>query len=83
MYHVELMVQGRLDAHWSDWMGGLQITYSEPAVTRLAGVLPDQPALYAVISQLASLNLELITVRCETQVDHPGQANITEDEARA
>lgn len=72
MYYVELMVRGRLDADWSDWMGGLQLSYPEPAVTRLAGVLPDQPALYAVISRLASLNLELLQLH---SVPEPAPCN--------
>lgn len=75
MYTVELLVRGRIDADWSDWMGGLEITYPEPAISRLAGALPDQPALYAVLSRLAALNLELITVHCAPEVGSPVHAD--------
>lgn len=64
MYRVDIEVRGRLDADWSDWMGGLLIAYPQASVTRLAGTLPDQPALYAVLSRLAALNLELLLVLC-------------------
>jgi hypothetical protein len=72
MYRVELLVRGRLDADWSDWMGGLQVTYPEPALTRLAGTLPDQPALYAVLSRLAALNLELLRVQSTPEPEANG-----------
>ena len=76
MYRVELLVRGRLDADWSDWMGGLQITYPAPAVTRLAGTLPDQPALYAVVARLASLNLELLQMHSTPEPASCGQADV-------
>ncbi|MGB9634244.1 MAG: hypothetical protein ACPL8I_12995 [Chloroflexaceae bacterium] len=75
MYTVELLVRGRIDADWSDWMAGLRITYPAPAISRLAGSLPDQPALYAVISRLAALNLELIAVHCAPEAEAPVHAD--------
>lgn len=81
MYTVELLVRGRIDADWSDWMGGLEITYPEPAVSRLAGALPDQPALYAVLSRLAALNLDLIAVHCAPEVEAPVHADARSKEA--
>ncbi len=80
MYTVELLVRGRIDADWSDWMGGLRITYPAPAISRLAGSLPDQPALYAVISRLAALNLELIAVHCEPKVQEPARTDTGPEE---
>ncbi|HMQ32774.1 MAG TPA: hypothetical protein PKD53_18730 [Chloroflexaceae bacterium] len=74
MYTVTIEVRGRLDADWSDWMGGLVISHLGSGRARLEGLLPDQPALYAVLSRLAALNLELLAVRCapcEPQADSP------------
>ncbi len=64
MYNVEIQVCGQIDPDWSDWMGGLQIVHLATKMTQLSGQLPDQPALYAVLSRLAALNLELVALRC-------------------
>jgi hypothetical protein len=63
-YIVHIQVRGHLDQDWSDWMGELQIVHPDAHTTQLSGQLPDQPALYGVLSRLAALNLELIGVWC-------------------
>lgn len=67
MFIIEIQVRGQLSTDWSDWMGGLQIAYPSSGITAISGVLPDQPALYAILSRLAALNLTLIAVRCEPE----------------
>jgi hypothetical protein len=64
MDRVEIHIRGRLDADWSEWMGGLTISYPAHDETMLSGALPDQPALYGVLARLRDLNLTLISVRC-------------------
>jgi hypothetical protein len=46
----------------ADWFGGLQLK-SEGTQTVLAGLLPDQPALYGVLARMRDLGLCLISVR--------------------
>jgi hypothetical protein len=70
MDRVEIHIRGRLDDNWSDWMGGLTISYPARDETMLCGALPDQPALYSVLARLHDLNLTLISVRC---VPEPAQ----------
>jgi len=62
-------VQGILDEHWSDRLGGLTITTtgqtSEAPVTTLSGQLLDQSGLLGVLNTLHDLRLPLLSVECE------------------
>jgi hypothetical protein len=62
---VEIRVKGQIDQDWADWLGGLAIAYSNDGNTTLTGFLPDQAALYGLLSQLSSLGLQLISVSSE------------------
>lgn len=61
--HYQIRVRGPLDAHWSDWFGGLTITHDPAGNTLLAGRLLDQAALYGVISRIRDLGLTLLSVQ--------------------
>ena len=62
----QIKVCGKLDAHWSDWFGGLAIAHeianNDLPVTILTGPVIDQAALYGILWQLRDLNLRLISV---------------------
>jgi hypothetical protein len=58
----EIRVGGVLDDRWADWFGGLQVS-SDGTQTVIAGVLPDQPALYGLLAKVRDLGLSLISVR--------------------
>ncbi len=62
MQQVEIRVKGRLKKQWSEWFGGLTISHSDPDETVLTGLVPDQAALYGIISRLRDLGLELSSV---------------------
>ena len=62
MQQVEIRVKGRINKQWSDWFGGLTINHSDPDETILSGLVPDQAALYGIISRLRDLGLELSLV---------------------
>jgi hypothetical protein len=57
-----IRVRGHLDARWSAWFGGLAVTHEPDGDTTLAGLLPDQAALYGLLSRLRDLNLTLLAV---------------------
>ncbi len=59
-----IKIRGYLDARWSDWFGGLSITYLEGNFTLLFGPLPDQAALFGLLERIRDLNLTLISVDC-------------------
>jgi hypothetical protein len=63
----QIKVQGRLDEHWSQWLGGLAITYDERENTVLTGQVADQPALYGLLNKLRDVGLPLLLVQRMTQ----------------
>ena len=65
MLAVEIIVIGRIDKEWCEWLGGLMVTHSEPNLTVLTGVLTDQAAVYGVISRLRNLGIPLSSVRVD------------------
>lgn len=58
----EIHVQGVLDDRWSSWFEGLEVT-EEGDETALSGLLPDQPALHAVLDKIRDLGLSITSVR--------------------
>jgi hypothetical protein len=69
---VEIRVKGCIDEHWSEWFDGLTIAHSDQDETVLAGLVPDQPAVYGLIAKLRNLGLSLRSVSC---VEHEGEGN--------
>lgn len=65
MPQVEIVVKGRIDEEWSEWLGGLAITHTEQDHTVLTGAVVDQSALYGLLTRLRDLGLPLLAVRCE------------------
>jgi hypothetical protein len=66
---VEIVVRGRIDRQWSDWLGGLNIAYTERDETVLTGPITDQSALYGLLTRLRDLAVPLLAVRCEGMDD--------------
>ncbi|MBE9524659.1 MAG: hypothetical protein IMY76_06140 [Chloroflexi bacterium] len=62
MQQVEIRVEGRIDKTWSEWFEGFTLTYTEQHETLLNGVVPDQAALYGMITKLRDLGLTLVSV---------------------
>lgn len=58
----EVRVEGILDDRWADWFGGLQVS-SDSTQTVISGLLPDQPALHGLLTQIRDLGLSLNSVR--------------------
>lgn len=65
MFQVEITIKGSIDQEWSDWLAGMRIQPLEKRETRLTGKLPDQAALYGVLSRLNNLGLHLLSVKAE------------------
>jgi hypothetical protein len=58
----EIRVQGHLDQRWSEWFGGLTISYEGDGSTVLRGPLPDEAALHGVLIKVRDLALPLLAV---------------------
>ena len=59
----ELRVQGVLDARWSAWFEGLQLSSDQAGQTIIAGPVTDQAALHGLLTKIRDLGLELLEVR--------------------
>lgn len=61
--YYRITVEGKIDATWSEWLGGLRLVSQKEAdgaqVTILSGVLIDQAALRSLLNQIWDLNLVL------------------------
>lgn len=68
MPKLEIYCRGRLDASWSDWFQGLTIEPVAPDRTSLSGEVPDNAAIYGVLSTMSSLGLTLIS--CYVEPEH-------------
>ena len=62
MQHVEICFRGHISRDWTNRLYGLQITHTSDGNTMLSGQLRDQAALRGILSRLADLGLELISV---------------------
>ena len=65
MQKIEIHIKGCISEKWSEWLGGLSISHSDPDETVLTGVVVDQAALYGIISRLRDLGLQLTSVSSE------------------
>ncbi len=69
MQKIEIRIKGHIQEQWSEWFGGLTIRHSDPDETVLSGLIPDQAALYGIISHLRDLGLQLCSLNCEKVKD--------------
>ncbi len=63
----QIIVQGTLDARWSEQVNGMKITYArtldKQPLTILTGQLMDQSALIGVLQSLYEMHLPLLEVK--------------------
>jgi len=76
----EIKVKGNLDEHWSDWLGGLEITQDKQGNSLLMGVVPDQAALHGILNQIRDLGLTLISVSPQVTMEEKDKKMKTENE---
>jgi hypothetical protein len=72
--HVDIRVEGHLDDHWSDRLGGLAVTRNADGTTTLTGRLADQAQLYGVLSGLRDIGATLISLEASHQ--HEGEDHV-------
>jgi hypothetical protein len=58
-----IRIDGHLDDHWSDWLGGLTITRNSDGTTTLTGPLADQAHLHGVLAGLRDIGATLLDLR--------------------
>lgn len=57
----EIRIAGRLDQHWSSWLGGLAVAHDD-GTTTLTGLVPDQAALHGLLAKVRDLGVPLLSV---------------------
>jgi hypothetical protein len=58
----QITVKGHLDSHWSSWFGNMTISNEVNGEAILRGPLPDQSALYGVLTKVRDLGLPLVAI---------------------
>jgi hypothetical protein len=59
----EIRLKGSLSLRWAHRLEGMEITHLPNGDTLLTGALPDQAALYSVLTQLRNIGIPLLEVR--------------------
>ena len=59
----EITVEGHLDDHWSERLGGLGFVHREDGTTCLVGTLADQAQLHGVLAALRDMGVDLLALR--------------------
>ena len=62
MQQVEIRFRGHINKDWVNRLYSLQITHTSDGDTVLSGPLRDQAELQGILSRLATLGIELISV---------------------
>ena len=70
MQDVEILIKGQIDTHWSEWLGGLQITHIGQEQSRLNGSIADQAALYGILTKLRDLDMNWLHSISRKDVHH-------------
>ncbi|QBD77222.1 hypothetical protein EPA93_14945 [Ktedonosporobacter rubrisoli] len=64
MYYL-IRIKGHLDTAWQSQFADLSIHSEETGATLLSGNVPDQPALYGLLSKLSQLGVTLLSLQIE------------------
>jgi len=62
--NYEIVIQGLLDARWSEWFEGWSVAPQENGITILTSPPIDQAALHSLLTKIRDLNLSLLSVQC-------------------
>jgi len=65
------MVKGQVDRDWSDWFSGFEISHTADGHSTLSGPVQDQAELRGILSRLADLGVELISVNTVSEPRKP------------
>jgi hypothetical protein len=62
LQQVEIRIKGHVDRDWSNWVLGPSTAYTDQGETVLTGTVRDHASLYALLSRLADMGLQLNSV---------------------
>jgi hypothetical protein len=58
----EIRLKGHLDAHWTSWFEGLEVSQEPGGTTVISGPIADQAALHGVLQRIRDLGLPLVSL---------------------
>ena len=64
--YCHIRVKGHLSERWCDWFDELDVENRPEGEAVFSGALPDQAALYGVLSRLRDLGVTLVSLSCST-----------------
>ena len=64
MLRCQIRVRGHLSRNWWDTFNGLTVAAMPDGETMLFGGVPDQSALFGVLSQIQRVGLPIISMHC-------------------
>lgn len=67
MQEYIIRIEEHLDPYWKEWFDGIQLSSTEKGETLLTGAIPDQVALYGLLTKIHNLGLTLLAVE---QIEH-------------
>lgn len=62
--YYRIRVKGHLSPEWADWFDWVVLENLPDGQALLSGWIPDQAALYGILTKIHSLNLTLVAVNC-------------------
>ena len=73
----QVRVRGHLPQSWTEELSGMQLQCEPDGCTFLVGTLPDQAALYGLLTRIRDLGLELISLnRLDRSQDWAGKFDV-------
>jgi hypothetical protein len=65
--YYQITIEGKIDASWSDWLGGMHLVSRKEddgmLITTLSGIMLDQAALRGLLNRIWDLKLVLRSVQ--------------------
>ncbi|WP_207671239.1 hypothetical protein [Paenibacillus cymbidii] len=74
----EIRLKGHLDARWTNWFEGQNLTRESDGTTVFTVQVADQPALHGVLRKIRDLGLPLISV-CQIEPNEAFGPNVHEN----
>lgn len=69
--YYQIVVDGHLEARWSEWFNGMDIRNLPGGEAVLCGTVVDQAALHGILIKVRDLGLPLISLRIIKKRDKP------------
>jgi hypothetical protein len=63
MTRYAIRVDGHLDAHWSAWLGGVDLAHDDDGATTIGVEAVDQAQLHGVLAGLRDIGAVILEVR--------------------